>query len=249
MGSIQSFPKRARTGTLADVWRHGPLPGPALVRVRAARAEDFAMVHSLHRRAHPDRGAVAMRVLESQRLHFPEGQLVAERQGAIVGAASSLVLDWEAHALAPVRAQLTAHDSFDNHDPRGDTLFAADTLVDAASLGSGVGRALLQARRQLCRQLNLRRIVCILPLTGYAALRDGLPPEHFAMRVVMGDLPHAALRFHLAQGFQFCGIARDHEPADRASAGHGAILAWLNPNYTPKEPPAREAGAAIRKCA
>lgn len=249
MGSIQSFPKRVRAGTLADVWRHVPMPGPAMVQVRAARAEDFAMVHSLHRRAHPDRPAIAMRTIESQRHHFAEGQLVAERQGEIVGAASALVLDWEAHALAPRRESITAADTFASHDPRGDTLFAADTFVDVASRGAGVGRALLQARRQLCRRLNLRRVVTIAPLTGYAAQHGRVPVERFAMRVVMGDLPEAFMQFHLAQGFQFCGVARDYEPGDLASGGHGAILAWLNPHYTPPGPPAREAGDGMRKCA
>ena len=249
MGSIQTFPKRARPGTLADVWRHGAAPGPALVQVRAARAEDFAMVHSLHRRAHPSRPPIAMRALESQRQHFPEGQLVAERQGGIVGTASALVLDWEVHAAAPRRDALTAHDTFSNHDPRMDTLFAADTMVDVASGGGAVARALLQARRELCRRLNLRRIVCIAPLSGWPALGDGVSPERFAMRIVMGDYPERLIRFHLAQGFQFCGVARDFEPADLACGGHGAVLAWLNPDYTPPGPPAREAGDAIRKCA
>ena len=245
MGSIQTFPKRARPGTLADVWRHGAAPGPALVQVRTARAEDFAMVHSLHRRAHPLRAAIAMRALESQRHHFPEGQLVAERQGEIIGAASSLVLDWEAHAAQPRRETLTAQDTFANHDARMDTLFAADTMGDVAA----VGRALLQARRDLCRRLNLRRIVCIAPLAGWLALGGGVSPERFAMRIVMGDFPEPSIRVHLAQGFQFCGVARDFEPADLASGGHGAVLAWLNPDYTPPGPPAREAGDAIRKCA
>lgn len=249
MGSIQTFPKRARPGTLADVWRHGVAPGPALVQVRAARAEDFAMVHSLHRRAHPLRPAIAMRALESQRHHFPEGQLVAERQGEIVGAASSLVLDWEAHADAPRRDALTANDTFSNHDRRMDTLFAADTIGDVASHGGAVGRALLQARRDLCRRLNLRRIVCVAPLSGWPALGDGVSPERFAMRIVMGDFPEPSIRFQLAQGFQFCGVARDYEPDDLASGGHVAVLAWLNPDYTPPGPPAREAGDSIRKCA
>jgi GNAT superfamily N-acetyltransferase len=249
MGSIQVFPKRSRIGTLADVWRHAPLPGPAMVQVRPARAEDFAMVHSLHRRARPDRPAIAMKVLESQRHHFAEGQLVADSQGEIAGAASSLVVDWEPYSVAPRRAAITGGDTFASHDPAGDTLFAADTFVESASRGSGVGRALLQARRQLCRTLNLRRIVMVAPLSGFTAVRERFSPEQFATRIVMGDAVDAYIRFHLAQGFQFCGVARDYDPADLVASGHGAILAWLNPHYTPPGPGAREAGASMRRCA
>ena len=43
MGSIEAFPRRARVGTLADVWRSVP-PASGLIQVRPARAEDFAGV-------------------------------------------------------------------------------------------------------------------------------------------------------------------------------------------------------------
>ena len=248
MGSIRAFPKRARAGTIADVWRMAPMPGPGLVHVRVARQDDFPAAHALQRLAHPQRPALSMKQLESQRHHFAEGQLVAERSGQVVGIGTSLVLDWERHLRQPTRAALTDGETFATHDPLGDTLLAVDTVVDLARRGMGVGRALLQARRQLCRRLNLRRIVAVVPLTGYAARQASMPAELFAMRVVMDDLPDPVLRFHIAQGFQYCGLARDYDPADIASAGHAALLAWVNPLYTPPPRPARE-GDRWRECA
>jgi GNAT superfamily N-acetyltransferase len=248
MGSIQAFPRRARAGTLADVWRMVPMPGQGLVHVRTALPEDFALLHGLHRRAHPDRPAIAMKALESQRHHFPEGQLVAECAGQLVGAATSLIVDWERHAVWPRRASLTADETFATHEPSGGTLFAADLFVDVSRRGGGVGRALMQARRQLARRLNLRRIVTAVPLTGYAAAA-GRTPEDFVARIVMGDLPLPGLRFQLAQGFQLFAVARDYDPTDLASGGHAALLVWLNPSYTPPAPPAQEEGHAMRKCA
>jgi GNAT superfamily N-acetyltransferase len=248
MGSIQVFPKRARAGTIADVWRMVPMPGHGLVRVRAALPEDFALLHGLHRRAHPDRPAIPMKVLESQRHHFPEGQLVAECAAQLVGAATSLVLDWERYAASPRRTVLTADDTFATHDPAADTLFGVDTFVDVSRRGAGIGRALMQARRHLCKRLNLRRIVTAVPLAGYAA-STGVSPEAFAARIVMGDLPGVAMRFQLSQGFQYFGVARDHDPSDLASGGHAALLVWVNPDYTPRGPGAREEGQAMRRCA
>lgn len=248
MGSIQVFPRRARAGTPADAWRRVPMPRQGLIQVRAALPEDFALLHGLHRRAHPDRPAIAMKALESQRHHFPEGQLVAVCGGQLVGAATSLMLAWERHAPSPRRDALTAHDTFATHDPSAETLFAADTFVDVSRRGAGVGRALMQARRQLCRRLNLRRIVSAVPLAGFAA-GPGTPPEEFAARIVMGDISEPTLRFQLAQGFQLAGVARDYDPSHLSSGGHAALLVWLNPGYTPPAPPAREAGQAMRKCA
>ncbi len=246
MGSIQTFPKRLRARTPADGWRMAPLP-TGMVNVRTALPEDFAILHALHRQALPSRTALTMKQLEAQRHAFPEGQLVAMQGGRAVGAATSLVLPWERHAFHPRWEEVTADGTFASHDAEGDTLFAVETLVDSSQRGFGVGRALLQARRQLCRKLNLRRIVAAAPLTGYAHI-PGVSPEQFATRIVMGDLPDPLLAFHLAQGFQYCGVARDFLPVEGESRGNAALMVWINPAHTPHPPPAREEGAAL-KCA
>ncbi len=247
MGSIQTFPRRLRAGTLADVWRMAPLP-TGLVNVRAALAEDFAILHALHRLALPARPALAMKLLEAQRHAFPEGQLVAMQGGQAVGAATSLVLPWERHATLPKWEDITAQGTFASHDAAGDTLFAVETLVDSSRRGLGIGRALLQARRHLCRKLNLRRIVAAAPLSGYVPLVTSVSPEQYATRILMGDLPDPMLGLYLAQGFQYCGVARDFLPVDAESRAHAALMVWINTAHTPHPPPAREAGASL-KCA
>ncbi len=247
MGSIQTFPKRIRAGNRAAVWHMAPMP-TGLVHVRIALPEDFAILHSLHRQGLPSRPALAMKQLEAQRHAFPGGQLVAVQGGQAVGAATSLVLSWDRHAHRPRWEEITAHGTFATHDAGSDTLFAVETLVDPTRRGFGIGRALLQARRQLCRRLNLRRIVAAAPLTGYSPIGGNISPEQYATRLVMGDLPDPLLRLHLAQGFQYCGIARDFLPLEGESRAHAALMVWFNPAHTPHPPPAGELGTAL-KCA
>ena len=73
---------------------------------------------------------------------------------------------------------------FHNHDPGGDTLYGADVYVDPDCQGKGVGGALYEARRRLCKQLNLRRILAGGRLSGYAEHEATLTPEEY---VAEGD--------------------------------------------------------------
>lgn len=247
MGSIQTFPRRVRAGILADGWRM-PTPPTGLVTVRAALPEDFAILHALHRLAVPTRPALAMKQLEAQRHAFPEGQLVAMQGGQAVGAATSLVLSWEHHAALPRWEDITGQGTFASHDAEGETLFAVETLVDSSRRGLGIGRALLQGRRQLCRKLNLRRIVAAATLPGHSPLEPSVSPEQYATRILMGDLPDPMLGFYLAQGFRYCGVAHDFLPVGAESRAHAALMVWINSAHTPPPPPAREEGAVL-KCA
>ena len=247
MGSIELFPRRPGARPIPESWRVATA-GAGLVRVREARLEDFAAVRALQKIAAPHRAPCSLRQFES-RLHvFGPGQLVAVREGHVVGAASALVFAGEPDATPPYR-ELTADDTFATHDAAGDTLFGAGLLVYPSYHGFAASRALFQARRKLCRRFNLRRILTAAPLEGYARFRDRLAPEAFAMRVIGGDVPDASVRFLMAHGFQFCGVLRDFWPEHAGAAGHAALFAWLNPLYAPPRPPAFAETARTRRCA
>lgn len=249
MGSVQYFPRSGAIATIADVWRTGPVPGSGLIKVRETRLEDFAAIRALQRVATPFAPACTLRQLESQRHAFPEGQLVAVCEGHVVGVASSLVVHWDDYDAQATWRSITADGTFTTHGMKGHTLYAADLVVDATRRGFGVGRALFQARRRLCRRLNLKRIIATARLPGYRACASNMTPEQYAMRVVWGDVNDAAMRFLMAQRFQYCGILRDYLPEDDESCGHAALLAWLNPLYAPLGPTATAEAQRQRKCA
>ena len=250
MGSVQYFPRASGSATtLADVWRAGPVPGSGVVRVRETRLEDFAAIRALQRAAAPYMPAWTLKQLEAQRHAFAEGQMVAVCEGQVVGVASSLVLRWDDYGAQPSWRGVTGDGTFTTHNINGRTLYGADLVVDSTRRGFGVGRLLLQARRRLCRRLNLKRIVATARLPGYRAVGDTITPEQYAMRVVWGDIADPSMRFLMAQGFQFCGILHDYLPEDADSCGHAALLAWLNPLYAPPGPTAGVEAQRQRKCA
>jgi len=162
---------------------------------------------------------------------FPEGQVVAEENGVIVGAISSLIVNmgrdpYRAHTYAGI----TDGGYFHNHDPQGDTLYGADVYVDPDAQGRGIGPALYEARRRLCRDLNLRRILAGGRLANYSEHAEELSPEEYVQKVVDGELRDNVLTFQLREGFVARGILRNYivDPASRNTA---SLVEWLNPDY------------------
>jgi len=227
--------------------RAAPVPSTGTVRVRPARLDDCAAIRALQRNAHPAIAPWTLKQLESQRRAFPEGQLVADCGGEVVGAASSLIVKWDHFMLDHTWKRVTGDGLFTTHDASGHTLFGAELVVNFARRGTGAARQLYLAQRRLCRRLNLRRVIIAARMPGYAASEEAMSPETYAQRVVWGDIEDPNLRFAIGLGFQYCGVIRGYMPEDRGSAGNAALFVWLNPLYSPGEPPANV--ERPRKCA
>jgi hypothetical protein len=233
--------------SVAAPLRAGPMQGTGSVRVRPAKLEDFAAIRALQRQAHPGLAAWTLKQLESQRRAFPEGQLVADCGGEVVGAASLLIVKWDEFLLDQTWKQVTGDGCFTTHDDSGTTLFGAELVVNLVRRGTGAARSLYLAQRRLCRRLNLRRIIIAARMPGYRAWHEAMSPETYAQRVVWGDIEDPNLRFAMALGFQYCGVIRGYLPEDRDSRGNAALFVWLNPLFSPAEPPANVERS--RKCA
>ena len=162
---------------------------------------------------------------------FPQGQLVAEIRGRIVGAAASLIVSMGSDPLRlHTWSGITDSGYFTNHEARGDTLYGADVYVHPDARGQGVGAALYEARRELCRRLNLRRILAGGRLWNYADHAIKYSPEEYAQRVVAGEIRDLVLSFQLREGFVLRGIL-PHYLRDRRSLNHASLIEWLNPQY------------------
>jgi hypothetical protein len=226
-----------------------PLAESASLRVRSLRLEDCAAIRALQGQAMPGIPPWTVQQLESQRHVFPDGQLVAEAGGLVVGALGSLIVRWDDYAVGQDWKEITGDGCFTTHDPAGRTLFGLDPIVVVTRRGFGVARALYHAQRRLCRRLNLRRIIAAARLPGYHAVEDRMTPDLYAMKVIWGDLEDPVLRFPLSLGFDYCGIVHGYRPEDAESCGHAALIVWLNPLYAPPRPPAAIERERSRKCA
>lgn len=162
---------------------------------------------------------------------FPQGQIVAEINGTIVGAAASLVVNMGNDPLRPhTWAGITDSGFFTNHDPYADTLYGADIYVHPKARSQGVGSALYDARKALCRRLNKRRIIAGGRLWNYHEYANTLTANEYVQKVIAGELKDLVLNFQLKQGF-IVRKTMDYYLNDPLSLNHASFIEWLNPDY------------------
>lgn len=210
---------------------------PITVKVREATRADIPALVDLNKAAYPQLaeedvvwGATHLR---SHQRMFPQGQLVAEHRGRIVGAVASLIVRLGADPLrSHTWSGITDSGFFTNHDPDGDTLYGADVCSHPDFRGMGIGAALYEARRQLCRKLNLRRILAGGRLWNYAEYSSQFSAAEYAQRVAAGEIRDLVLSFQLREGFALRGVMPNYL-RDPKSLNHASLIEWLNPEYKP----------------
>jgi len=209
---------------------------PALrVKLRRATKSDIPKLVQLNREAYPvlahENVVWGEAHLYSHQQIFPQGQLVAEVNGKILGAISTLIVHMGSDPLRHhTWAGITDSGYFTSHDPAGDTLYGADIYVHPDSRGMGVGAKLYEARRQLCKKLNLRRILAGGRLWNYSEQADSMSAYEYAHRVVAGEFRDLVLSFQVREGFVLRGVMSNYLN-DPKSKNFGSQIEWLNPDY------------------
>ena len=216
------------------------------VTVRRMKPRDFPSITGMCEAIYPGSPSWTSAQLASHLEVFPEGQLVAEVEGRIVGMAASLIVLWDDYSMDTSWRDFTANGTFRNHDPdHGRTLYGAEVMVHPAFQGKGVGKLLYKGRREIVERRGLLRIRAGARLAGYHRYADRMSAEQYTRRVVSGQLSDPTLSFQLSQGFEVIGVAANYLRNDPESLGNAAVIEWLNPAVaTPEDFAARHAWAA-----
>lgn len=199
--------------------------------VRNTHAEDFEGIQEMSRLIYPEGVPWSNEQLQSHLRVFPEGQLVAVEgpMHRVVGMASSLIVRWDDYQFDASWRNFTDRGFFANHDPEhGRTLYGADVMVHPHRQRRGIGRKLYEARRVLCRKLNLLRIRAGARLRNYHLYAERMPPEEYVEQVVHGRIKDPTLTFQLREGFHVIGVVGNYIVNDPESLGYAAIIEWLN---------------------
>lgn len=209
--------------------------GPATLRL--ATIADVEALIALNKRCFP---AMAEENVVWNRGHlrnhlrvFPDGQFVVQVGEELVAGSASLIVHLGDNPYRPhTYSGITDGGFFHNHDPEGDTLYGADVYVDPSMRAQGLGHQLYEARRQLCRRLNLRRIAAGGRLYNYTEHR-GYTPDQYARKVELGELHDPVLSFQLREGFVLRGILSNYIN-DPRSHNYATFIEWLNPDHRPR---------------
>jgi predicted amidohydrolase/ribosomal protein S18 acetylase RimI-like enzyme len=205
------------------------------VRVRNLEPHDYDAVVRLQQLCFPKMKPWMPEQFESMLTRFPEGQLAVELDGQLVASSSSLIVEFDLHSEWHDWAHMSGGGYIRNHVPDGDTLYRIEIMVHPDFRGLRLARRLYEARKDLCRSMNLERMVIGGRIPGYQPHAAEMTAEEYVERVQRKELFDPVLTTQLANGFQLERLIPNYLPNDEDSAGYATHMEWVNVNYLPKD--------------
>ena len=206
------------------------------LRLRTLTMDDYPQLAHLMNLVYPDiGGAWPQKTLAALTGKFEEGQLCIEDHDELVAVALTIKVSYERFSNPHRYEDLITENQIHLHDPDGDALYGLDVLVHPEYRGYRLGRRLYEARKDLCREENLRGILAGGRLPGYASRADQMSVMEYIDQVERQKLHDPILSFQLSNGFDVKRLLTRYLPEDSKSRGYATLLEWDNILY---EPPA-----------
>lgn len=169
--------------------------------------------------------------IESQLTVFPQGQICIECDGKLAASSSSVILDYDPNLKWHDWKETADNGYIRNHDPKGDSLYGIEIMVHPEFRGMKLSRRLYDARKQLCREKNLARIIIGGRIPGYGKYADQMRAREYVERVMEKALYDPVLTAQVANGFVLKGMIPGYFPSDSESRGYATFLEWTNLDY------------------
>ena len=181
-------------------------------------------------------GAWPFKNYKAQVTTFPEGQICIEDKGKVVAFAISVIVDYDQFDDKHTYDEITGDAYLTTHDPNGDVLYGVEVIVCPDYRGLRLGRRLYEARKELCRNLNLQSIMAGGRIPNYGKHSHEMTPYEYIEAVKSKDIYDPILTFQLSNGFEVKQILKAYLPEDEASRGYATLLQWHNIYYEPGNP-------------
>lgn len=203
------------------------------LRLRPLTLADYPQLAQLMNQVYQDiGGAWPKGTLESLITLFPDGQLCIEDHDQMVAVALTIKVSYDRFSN-PHRYEDLITDQVHSHDSSGDALYGLDVLVHPEYRGYRLGRRLYEARKELCREENMRAILAGGRLPGYDDHAAVMPVTEYIDQVERQKLHDPILSFQLSNGFDVKRLLTRYLPEDTDSRGYATLLEWDNILYEP----------------
>lgn len=209
----------------------------ARITLRNTRLGDYDAIREMALLCFPGMQAWAQEQIASQLAIFPEGQFCIEYDGRVVASASTLIVDSDDYDEWHNWREISDSGYIRNHDPEGDTLYGIEIMVHPKFRGHRLARRLYEARKALCREKNLQKIIIAGRIPGYAQHAEDMSAREYVERVMSREIYDPVLTVQLSNGFVLRRLIPNYLPSDTASRGYATFLEWTSLDYV--EQPAR----------
>lgn len=209
-------------------------PADLHLKLRNLESGDYPRVAELMEEVYSDiGGAWSEHSLLALLKEFPEGQIAIEDSGKVIAVALTIKCSYDRFSRSHTYDDLIGRRDRIRHDADGDALYGMDIFVDKEFRGVRLGRRLYDARKELCRNLNLRAI-----LTGGRIIRfhehAQMTPSEYLEAVRRREVHDPILSFQLANDFEVKRLMKGYLPEDKKSLGYATLLEWNNILYEPE---------------
>jgi len=204
------------------------------LKLRNLEAGDYPQVAKLMEEVYPDiGGAWSQDALLTLIKDFHEGQIVIEDNGRVVAVALTVKCSYDRFSRSHTYDDLIGRRDRIRHDPDGDALYGMDLFVSKDYRGLRLGRRLYDARKELCRNLNLRAILAGGRIVRYHEHAE-MSPADYLEAVSNREIHDPILSFQLANDFEVKRLMKGYLPEDDKSLGYATLLEWNNILYEPE---------------
>lgn len=201
------------------------------IEVRQLTIDDYDDLIEMQNRCFPGMTTWQRDQIESQISTFPAGQICIEVDGKLAASSSSLMLDYQSDMSWHDWKKVADGGYIRNHDPKGDTLYGIEIMVDPEFRGLKLSRRIYDARKEICRRKNLSRIIIGGRIPGYGEHAEEMTAREYVEAIVDKTLFDPVLTAQLSNGFSLQGLIPDYFPSDEASRGYATFLEWKNLDY------------------
>lgn len=218
------------------------------IELRQLEKSDFEAVVALQLRCFPGMIPWSWEQWESQQKIFPEGQICINFEDKIVASSSSLIVDFDHYEDWHNWKEVSDAGYIRNHDPEGDTMYGIEIMVDPEYRGMKLARRLYEARKELARHKNLKRIILGGRIPGYGHHAETLSAREYVEKVMNKSVIDPVLTPQLSNGFVLKQLIPNYMPSDLESRGFATFLEWINLDHV--ETPTRKfrAVSIVRLC-
>lgn len=166
---------------------------------------------------------------------FPEGQICVFDGDELAGIALSAQVRYDRFSNPHSYDDLIGKRMTILNDPDGDALYGLDVLIHPEYRGFRLGRRLYEARKELCRQYNLRAILAGGRIPNYYKHASEMTASEYIGKVRQRELYDPILTFQLSNNFQVKRLLGSYLPEDTKSQGYATLLEWNNILFEPED--------------
>ncbi len=213
------------------------MPEDLHIKIRNLEKQDYPQLKTLMDQIYQDIGGswpehTIFKLIDD----LPEGQICVVDHDEVIGVALAVQVDYHQFSNPHTYDDLISKRETILNNPDGDALYGLDVLIHPDYRGYRLGRRLYEARKELCRQHNLRAILAGGRIPNYHQYAEKMTPEEYFEAVKNKRIYDPILTFQLSNDFQVTRLLKQYLPEDEKSQGYATLLEWRNIFFEPEMP-------------